>query len=77
MSYNQISDLSLSSNTNLEMIWASGNQLTHLNVSHLSALYDLRIIRNPSLTCVEISSGQDIATVQIENHQSLNPEGCD
>jgi len=76
VSYNQITSLNLSSNTNLEKVWASGNKLTDLDVSALSALYDLRIVRNEHLTCIKINEGQQIPTVQKENHQNLTAGGC-
>lgn len=76
VSYNQISSLLLSNNLDLEILWASGNQLSNLDVSQSPGLYDLRIIRNQELTCIKIGQGQNIPTVQKENHQSLNTEIC-
>ena len=76
VSYNQISELGLSNNTDLEILWASGNQLSELDVSGLSALYDLRVIRNDNLTCIEIAEGQEIATLHTESYQGLSAGGC-
>lgn len=77
VSYNQINSLSLSNNLNLEVLWASGNQLSSLDISQSPGLYDLRIIRNQDLTCIKISSEQNIGTLQKENHQSLTTGSCD
>lgn len=76
-SFNQISNLSFEHNDNLELIWASANELSSLDVSHLSALYELRIVRNDQLSCIQISAGQEIDSVQKEDHQSLSTESCD
>lgn len=46
--------------------------LTGLDVSNNENLIDLKVDRNPSLSCIKTINGQDIPSVTLSNHQVLN-----
>lgn len=71
-SANELSSIDLSSNVELNYFYASSNALTSLDVSQNQKLVDLRIDRNPDLSCIKIESGQEIPTVSLDSHQQLS-----
>ena len=72
ISGNKLQNLNLENNTRLTHLYSSSNLLTRLDVSNNQELMDLRVDRNPALTCVKILSGQEIPTVTISDYQELN-----
>ncbi|TXG39719.1 hypothetical protein [Seonamhaeicola maritimus] len=56
----------------LTHLYSSSNLLTGLDVSHNSGLIDLRVDRNPELTCIKIENEQNIPTVTLSEYQKLN-----
>lgn len=74
ISNNRIEHIELSQNPKLQYLYASSNAFTNLDVSHNQNLVDLRIDRNPSLTCITINSDQEILTVKKSGYQELRSE---
>ena len=72
LSDNKIVNINLEHNSNLTHLYISSNLLTNLDVSNNQELYDLRVDRNPDLTCIKILSGQDIPTVSKSDYQELS-----
>ncbi len=72
ISDNKIQDMNLANNGNLTHLYITSNSLTNLNVSNNLKLVDLRVDRNPDLTCIEIKNGQEIPTVSISDYQKLS-----
>lgn len=68
-SANKIKTINLDSNVNLEYIYCSSNLLTDFDVSKLTKLVDLRIDRNPTLTCIKVAAGQNIPTLKLSSYQ--------
>jgi protein phosphatase 1 regulatory subunit 7 len=76
ISNNKLQQINLDDNPNLMYFYASSNQMTRLDVSQNTALIDLRVDRNPDLSCIKIHNGQEIPTVSISEYQELN-EVCE
>ena len=76
ISNNSLDHINLENNPNLMYFYASSNALTSLNVSQNSSLIDLRVDRNPDLSCIKIQGGQEIPTVSLSEYQELN-EVCE
>lgn len=72
ISNNTLQHINLENNPNLMYFYASSNALTNLDVSQNTELIDLRVDRNPDLSCIKIHSGQEIPTVSISEYQELN-----
>nr|WP_297788719.1 hypothetical protein [uncultured Allomuricauda sp.] len=72
ISNNALQNISLEDNPNLMYFYASSNGLTNLDVSQNTELIDLRVDRNPDLSCIKIHSGQEIPTVSLSEYQELN-----
>lgn len=72
ISGNKLQNINLENNTNLTHLYSSSNLLTGLDVSNNLELVDLRVDRNPELTCIKIQSTQEIPTVSISEYQILN-----
>lgn len=72
VSNNALQNISLEDNPNLMYFYASSNALTTLDVSQNTALIDLRVDRNPDLSCIKIHSRQEIPTVYLSEYQELN-----
>ncbi|MHA7831090.1 MAG: leucine-rich repeat domain-containing protein [Flagellimonas sp.] len=72
ISNNALQNISLKDNPNLMYFYASSNALTALDVSQNTELIDLRVDRNPDLSCIKIHSGQEIPTISISEYQELN-----
>lgn len=72
ISGNKLQSINLNNNTSLTHLYSSSNLLTALDVSHNSELIDMRVDRNPELTCIKIENGQNIPTVSLSEYQKLN-----
>lgn len=75
ISGNKLQNINLEHNTGLTHLYSSSNLLTSLDVSHNLELIDLRVDRNPDLTCIKIQNSQEIPTVSLSDYQQLN-ETC-
>jgi len=56
---NKLQHIDLENNTRLTHLYVASNSLTRLDVSHNNELEDLRVDRNPDLTCVKINDTQN------------------
>ncbi|SHJ09077.1 hypothetical protein SAMN04487911_1117 [Arenibacter nanhaiticus] len=72
ISSNKLQSINLEKNTSLTHLYSSSNLLTSLDVSNNHELIDLRVDRNPDLSCIKILSSQEIPTVSISDYQELN-----
>jgi len=71
-SANKVTTIDLNQNVNLEYIYCSSNLLTAFDLSTLPNLIDVRIDRNPTLTCIKIAPGQQIPTLKLSSYQQAN-----
>ena len=74
-SANKVKTINLNNNVNLEYIYCSSNLLTEFDISNLSNLIDVRVDRNPTLTCIKIANGQEIPNLKLSTYQTAN-EDC-
>jgi hypothetical protein len=74
ISDNRMLQIELHKNPELQYLYASSNAFTNLDVSRNQKLVDLRIDRNPGLTCITINEGQEILTVRKSEHQELRSD---
>jgi len=72
LSANQLETIDLMQNDNLSHLYISGNLLSELSVSSNRNLVDLRVDRNPGLTCIQINNDQEIPTVSLSEYQELS-----
>ena len=72
ISGNKLENINLEKNTRLTHLYSSSNLLTTLDVSNNNELIDMRVDRNPDLTCIKIESAQNIPTVSLSDYQELN-----
>jgi len=72
ISGNKLQYINLENNTSLTHLYSSSNLLTSLDVSNNQKLIDLRVDRNPDLTCIRILSSQEIPTLSISDYKKLN-----
>jgi Leucine-rich repeat (LRR) protein len=72
ISGNMLQNINLENNTSLTHLYSSSNLLTSLDVSNNQELIDLRVDRNPDLTCIKILSSLEILAVSISDYQELN-----
>lgn len=72
VSDNKLQNINLEIHRSLEYFYASSNLLSSLDVSNNEKLVDLRVDRNPNLTCIKIQPDQEILTVSIADYQELN-----
>ncbi len=72
ISDNNIEELDLENNASLTHLYGSSNLLSALDVSSNPELIDLRVDRNPNLTCINVLSDQEIPTVSISEYQQLS-----
>ncbi|WP_397447563.1 hypothetical protein [Polaribacter sp. R77954] len=71
-SANKVQTINLENNVNLEYIYGSSNLLTQFDISNLPNLIDVRVDRNPTLTCIKIANGQDIPNLTLSSNQTTN-----
>ncbi|WP_397446016.1 hypothetical protein [Polaribacter sp. R77954] len=69
VSDNQLQSINLSKNVSLTHVYIASNFLEDLDVSNNQNLVELKIDRNPSLSCIKIANGQRIPSVSLSNHQ--------
>ncbi len=74
ISNNSLKQIELSQNPELKYLYASTNAFTNLDVSQNQKLVDLRVDRNPSLSCINIEEGQEILTVRISEYQDIRSD---
>ncbi|MEP2446268.1 MAG: hypothetical protein ABJI69_03485 [Balneola sp.] len=74
ISNNNLKQIELSQNPELKYLYASTNAFTNLDVSQNQKLVDLRVDRNPSLSCINIEEGQEILTVRISEYQEIRSD---
>ncbi|MCB0283585.1 MAG: hypothetical protein KDF60_13455 [Calditrichaeota bacterium] len=72
LSDNNIQTIDLGQNGNLSHLYISGNSLSGLSVSSNPNLVDLRVDRNPDLTCIHINTDQEIPSVSLSDYQELS-----
>jgi len=72
VSDNQLQSIDLSENKSLTHLHLFSNMLTNLDVGNNQNLIELKVDRNPGLSCIQIASGQNIPTVSLSNNQELN-----
>lgn len=75
ISDNKLESIDLENSKSLTHLYSSSNLLASLDVSHNQELIDLRVDRNPNLTCIKVLSNQEIPTVSISDYQELS-EAC-
>jgi len=71
ISNNSLQQIELSHNPELQYLYASSNAFTNLDVSQNQKLVDLRVDRNPSLSCITIKEGQEILTIVRSEYQEI------
>jgi len=71
MAGNRIEQINLQNNTNLTHLYIASNSFTNLDVSNNLELVDLRVDRNPELTCIKIENSQT-PYVMKSDYQELN-----
>ena len=71
-SANKVETINLDNNVNLEYIYCSSNLLTDFDVSKLPNLIDVRVDRNPTLTCIKIATGQNIPMLKLSTYQKAS-----
>lgn len=72
ISDNQLLEINLEHNTELTHFYSSSNQLKSLNVSYNQKLVDLKVDRNPTLTCIQKRTEQNIANTSLSDYQTLS-----
>ncbi|NJB69920.1 hypothetical protein GGR42_000382 [Saonia flava] len=71
-SANKVKTINLDNNLNLKYIYCSSNLLEAFDVSKLNKLIDLRIDRNPDLSCIKIATSQNIPILKLSPYQQTN-----
>jgi hypothetical protein len=69
---NLIEAINIEKNTSLTHLSLFENALSKLDLTNNQNLVDLKVDRNPSLTCINIATGQNIPTVSKSDYQELN-----
>ena len=69
-SANKVKIINFDNNVNLEYIYGSSNLLTEFDISNLPNLIDVRVDRNPTLTCINIANGQQIPNLKLSAYQT-------
>jgi hypothetical protein len=69
---NKIENMNFEFNNNLTHLYIFDNSLSSLDVSNNESLIDLKVDRNPDLTCIKIVSEQNIPVYTLSNYQELN-----
>lgn len=71
-SANRVETINLENNVNLKYVYCSSNLFSNFDVSMLNNLIDLRIDRNPDLSCIKIATNQYIPTLSLSSYQKTN-----
>lgn len=72
LSDNHLQTIRLEKNVHLSHLYISSNALSELSVSSNQNLVDLRVDRNPSLTCIHINDDQEIPSVSLSAYQEMS-----
>lgn len=72
LSNNKLQQINLENNVELTHLYISSNELTNIDVSNNTNLVDLRVDRNPNLSCVKIKTEQNISTLFLSEYQELS-----
>lgn len=72
LSNNKIEGIDLINNVKMSHLHVLDNLLSSLDVSNNQSLVELKVARNPDLTCIKIQNGQNIQTVSKSDYQELN-----
>lgn len=75
-SANKVKTINFENNLNLEYIYCSSNLFTDFDLSMLPNLIDVRVDRNPTLTCIKVADGQNIPTLKLSDYQQAKVN-CD
>jgi len=73
-SANKVKTINFENNLNLEYIYCSSNLFTDFDLSMLPNLIDVRVDRNPTLTCIKVAVGQNIPTLKLSSYQQANTD---
>ena len=68
----QLQSINLESNSKLTHLYIFSNSLTSLDVSYNQELVELKVDRNPDLTCIKIQTGQYIGYAKLSDYQELS-----
>lgn len=71
-SANKVQTINLDNNVNLEYIYCSSNLFTQFDISKLPNLVEVRVDRNPTLTCVKVANAQQIPYLKLSTYQTAN-----
>ncbi|TDS16682.1 hypothetical protein DFQ03_1163 [Maribacter caenipelagi] len=74
ISDNELQTINLLENHNLTHLYITSNSLDRLNVSFNQNLIDLKVDRNPNLSCIKVLDGQNIPQISKSDHQELNDD---
>ena len=72
ISDNKLQSIILDKHNRLTHLYISSNSLKSLDVSNLGSLEDLKVNRNPDLSCVKIQNGQEIPYLTVSDYQILS-----
>lgn len=72
ISNNEMGSINLTNNIKLSHLHVLDNLLSSLDVSNNSNLVELKIARNPDLTCIKIQNEQSIASMSKSDYQELS-----
>jgi hypothetical protein len=74
VSDNELQTINLLENNDLTHLYITSNSLDRLNVSFNQNLIDLKVDRNPNLSCIKVLDGQNIPQISKSDHQELNAD---
>lgn len=72
VSDNVLQTINLAENQNLTHLYITSNLLSDLDVSANQNLIDLKVDRNPNLSCIKILDDQNIPQISISAYQEVN-----
>ena len=74
VSDNELQTINLLENNDLTHLYITSNSLDRLNVSFNQNLIDLKVDRNPNLSCIKVLDGQSIPQISKSDYQELNAD---
>ncbi|GGF61881.1 leucine-rich repeat domain-containing protein [Wenyingzhuangia marina] len=69
---NRIESINLENNRNLTHLYITSNNLNRLDVSNNLKLIELKVDRNPNLTCIKKLSNQNIPSISLSTYQTIS-----
>ncbi|MDO3693765.1 hypothetical protein QVZ41_02745 [Wenyingzhuangia sp. chi5] len=69
---NQIENISIENNRNLTHLYITSNNLNSLDVSNNLKLIELKVDRNPNLTCIKKHYNQNIPSTSLSTYQTIS-----